>query len=134
MNCLTCNAPTDAEGRCTDDCQQTKWNEYLTDHELLERILPLLPDATLGEDNDGQWIIYTNCGPRRNAGCDKCGTYDRADGSTFCSSCENEEYERLIRTDTTDCPYCAYNGDTVTTHNPVAHAENGDPDTREEEA
>ena len=94
MNCLTCNAPTDAEGRCTDDCQQTKWNEYLTDHELLERILPLLPDATLGEDNDGQWIIYTNCGPRRNAGCDKCGTYDRADGSTFCSSCENEEYER----------------------------------------
>ena len=36
--------------------------------------------------------------------------------------------------DTTDCPYCAYNGDTVTTHNPVAHAENGDPNTREEEA
>ena len=100
MNCLTCNAPTDAEGRCTDDCQQTNWTEFLTDHELLERILPLLPDATLGEDRDGQWIIYTNCGPKR----------------------------------ATDCPYCAYNGDTVTTHNPVAHAENGDPNTREEEA
>lgn len=35
---------------------------------------------------------------------------------------------------TSECPYCAYDGDTVTTHNPVAHAENGDPDTREEEA
>ena len=26
----------------------------------------------------------------------------------------------------TDCSYCAYNGGTVNTHNPVAHAENGD--------
>jgi len=101
MNCLICNAPTDTEGHCTDDYQQEPpWSEYLTDHELLERILPLLPDATLGEDNEGQWIIYTNCGPKQNAwvhtpkqnaGCDKCGTYDRADGSTFCSVCENTE-------------------------------------------
>ena len=34
----------------------------------------------------------------------------------------------------TECPYCAYDGDAVITHNPVAHAENGDPDSREEEA
>jgi len=100
MNCLTCNAPTDAEGRCTDDCQQTPWTEYLSYRELLNRILPMLPDATLGEDNDGQWIIYTTCGQKQNAGC----------------------------------AYCAYDGDTVTSHNPVAHAENGDPDSREEEA
>jgi len=54
-----------------------------------------------------------------NAGCDKCGTYDRADGSKFCLPCGNEE---------TDCSFCAYDGDTVTSHNPVAHAENGDMD------
>jgi len=29
-------------------------------HELYSRIIPILPEATFGEDNDGQIIIYTN--------------------------------------------------------------------------
>lgn len=32
----------------------------MTTHELLNKILGLCPNATLGEDNDGQIVIYTD--------------------------------------------------------------------------
>lgn len=32
----------------------------MTLDQLLSIILPLMPDATVGEDNDGQVVIYTN--------------------------------------------------------------------------
>jgi hypothetical protein len=28
--------------------------------DLIKAILPILPDAQIGEDNDGQLVIYTN--------------------------------------------------------------------------
>lgn len=32
----------------------------MTLDQLLSIILPLMPEATVGEDNDGQLVIYTN--------------------------------------------------------------------------
>lgn len=29
--------------------------------ELMQRVLSILPNATFGEDNDGQIVIYTDC-------------------------------------------------------------------------
>ena len=54
-----------------------------------------------------------------------------------CAECGEDvvlDEDGNIMLDAVGCPYCAYNGGTVTSHNPVAHAENGDPDSREEEA
>ena len=35
-------------------------NEGLTYDDLYRKVLALFPDATLGEDNDGQLVVYTD--------------------------------------------------------------------------
>jgi len=35
--------------------------KYLTEQEMMTAVTAIFPNATLGEDNDGQLIIYTDC-------------------------------------------------------------------------
>lgn len=73
--------------------------------ELLAAILPILPDATLGEDNSGQIIIYTDLTTQGDdtlvpfAVCDCCGLpedtlYDGAAGGRLCDVCSEQEGAR----------------------------------------
>lgn len=66
--------------------------------ELLGAILPILPNATLDEDNSGQIIIYTDLTTQGDdtlvpfAVCDCCGLpedtlYDGAAGGRLCDVC-----------------------------------------------
>jgi len=44
--------------------------EAMTFNELYSKVLEILPHATMGEDNDGQLVIYTNLHSEPWAGAD----------------------------------------------------------------
>lgn len=73
--------------------------------ELLAAILPILPNATLDEDNIGQIIIYTDLTTQGDdtlvpfAVCDCCGLpedtlYEGAAGARLCDECSEQEGAR----------------------------------------
>lgn len=88
----------------------TAVNTPNTVSELLAAILPILPNATLGEDGEGQIIIYTDLaehadtlvrfGPFLDCSCDTCGEwsldilYVGETDTWTCPSCSEQEGAR----------------------------------------
>jgi hypothetical protein len=75
---------------------QSQWSEQLTFTEVWQRTISLFPYAQIEKDNDGQWVIYTDCSERGGEGCgpnlDRCVTINGE--TSYCS-----EHYRLIMDD-----------------------------------